>query len=81
MTELRELTGLTGPTLTRTVDRLISDALAHREVDAHDRRRVLVHVSTEGRAVHRRSVASVDKLEEEMGYVSEGAAPYVHGNT
>jgi DNA-binding MarR family transcriptional regulator len=64
MTDLRGRTGLAGATLTRTVDRLIVDALAHREVDPSDRRRVLVHVSKSGLARYQKSKSAVDRVEQ-----------------
>lgn len=73
MTQLRELTGLTGPTLTRVVDHLIANALAHREVDPLDRRRVLVHVSVDGAHTYRSSVDSVDYEEAQLAVDSNQA--------
>jgi len=49
MRALAEATRITGPTLTRVVDRLAESALVYRNVDAGDRRRVVVHVSDRGR--------------------------------
>ncbi|MGH8967090.1 MAG: MarR family winged helix-turn-helix transcriptional regulator [Actinomycetes bacterium] len=54
MTRLGERTRITAPSLTRAVDRLVEGALAYREVDFEDRRRVLVHVSARGRRLHDR---------------------------
>lgn len=54
MTRVGERTRITAPSLTRAVDRLVEDALAYREIDFEDRRRVLVHVSARGRRVHGR---------------------------
>ncbi|EOM77329.1 MarR family transcriptional regulator [Rhodococcus rhodnii] len=60
MNELRALTGMSGATLTRTVDKLIAESLAHREVDPFDRRRILVHVSRRGAALHAATAGDVD---------------------
>ncbi len=73
MTELGAASGLTGATLTRLVDRLTTSALAHRNVDPTDRRRVLVHLSHRGRtlvrklqpAVRRGEIDAVSHLEED----------------
>jgi DNA-binding MarR family transcriptional regulator len=48
MTGLTRETGITGPTLSRVVDRLVERALLYRNVDADDRRRVVVHVAERG---------------------------------
>ncbi|HLU60339.1 MAG TPA: MarR family transcriptional regulator [Pseudonocardia sp.] len=49
MSEIASAVVVTGPTLTRIVDDLATKALVHREVDTHDRRRVLVHLTPRGR--------------------------------
>jgi DNA-binding MarR family transcriptional regulator len=48
MSEIATAVVVTGPTLTRIVDDLATRALVHREVDVHDRRRVLVHLTPRG---------------------------------
>ncbi|MBB3083923.1 MarR family winged helix-turn-helix transcriptional regulator [Geodermatophilus sabuli] len=53
MSDLSALTHVTGPTLTRIVDRLVERALLYRNVDAADRRRVLVHAAERGSALCR----------------------------
>jgi DNA-binding MarR family transcriptional regulator len=53
MSDLGAATGVPGPTLTRIVDRLVDRSLAYRNVDAADRRRVLVHAAERGAALHR----------------------------
>ena len=49
MTALANATGISGATLTRIVDRLVSRALVYRNADSGDRRRVHVHLSERGR--------------------------------
>ncbi len=49
MTALANATGISGATLTRIVDRLVSRALVYRNADRGDRRRVHVHLSERGR--------------------------------
>lgn len=66
MAELAASTLVTGPTLTRVVDRLVMTALAYREVDADDRRRVRVYLSPRGRATYRRISGKVADLERLM---------------
>ncbi|RKT56099.1 MarR family transcriptional regulator [Saccharothrix australiensis] len=66
MSDLTTRTLATGPTLTRVVDRLVTAAAAYREVDLDDRRRVRVHLSSRGRAQHRRLAELVGEVEEEV---------------
>jgi DNA-binding MarR family transcriptional regulator len=54
MSELAEFTMVPPPTLTRLIDRMVSDNLVYRKVDPRDRRRVLVRVAPRGEALHRR---------------------------
>lgn len=63
MSLVAEATGLTGPSLTRAVDKLVTAALVFREVDADDRRRVLVSLSKRGLAVHANLVTRVSSAE------------------
>lgn len=54
MTELAEFVLVPPPTLTKLVDRLVSDNLVYRRIDPTDRRRVLVALTPRGRRLHRR---------------------------
>jgi len=54
MTELATAAVVPGPSLTRLVDRMVSDNLVHRRVDVEDRRRIRVHLTERGNALHRR---------------------------
>ncbi|RSM77571.1 MarR family transcriptional regulator [Amycolatopsis sp. WAC 01375] len=66
MADLADRTLATAPTLTRVVDKLVTTAQAYREVDAADRRRVLVHLSTRGRATYRRVAAKIAEVEARL---------------
>ncbi|MER7076865.1 DNA-binding transcriptional regulator, MarR family [Saccharopolyspora kobensis] len=66
MAELAERTATPGPTLTRLVDRLVTNALLYREVDPADRRKVLVHLSRRGQHAHRRIAPRVAAVEREL---------------
>ncbi|WP_370935325.1 MarR family winged helix-turn-helix transcriptional regulator [Amycolatopsis sp. cg13] len=66
MTELAGHTLVTGPTLTRVVDRLVTTAAAYREVDAEDRRRVRVYLAPRGRSAHQRATAKLGELGKEL---------------
>lgn len=63
MSDLASRTYITGPTLTRIADRLVERALLYRNVDAMDRRRVLVHVADRGLALHRSLASGVAEAE------------------
>lgn len=54
MSELAAAAAVPGPSLTRLVDRLVADNLLHRRADEADRRRIRVHLTERGRALHRR---------------------------
>ncbi|GII89067.1 MarR family transcriptional regulator [Sphaerisporangium siamense] len=53
MSDIAAAAVITGPTLTRTVDRLVDRAFIYRNLDHADRRRVLVRLSERGAEVHR----------------------------
>lgn len=55
--------GCTGASLTRTVDKLVSNALAYREASRTDRRKVEVFLSDRGRETHRAVTEHVSGLE------------------
>jgi DNA-binding MarR family transcriptional regulator len=54
MTEVAEFALLPAPSVTRLIDRMVSDGLVHRTADPSDRRRVLVHLTPRGQALKRR---------------------------
>lgn len=64
MSDLGSRTRISGPTLTRVVDRLVERSLIYRNVDAADRRRVLVHVAERGRVLHRSLAPRIDEAEQ-----------------
>ncbi|GAB3487917.1 MarR family winged helix-turn-helix transcriptional regulator [Amycolatopsis cihanbeyliensis] len=66
MADLAARTMVTGPTLTRVVDKLVSNAVVYREVDEEDRRRVRVYLSPRGRAAYKRIAAKIGKVEREL---------------
>ena len=53
MSDLSGRTRIPAPTATRIVDRLVERSLLYRNVDATDRRRVLVHAAERGRRLYR----------------------------
>jgi DNA-binding MarR family transcriptional regulator len=54
MGELADAVLLNHPTLTKMIDRMVSDALVYRVQDPKDRRKVLMFVSDRGKALCRR---------------------------
>lgn len=66
MTELVDRTGTNSATLTRVVDKLIINALAYREVDAVDRRKIRVYISTRGKSFHQKMVGRVAECEQAL---------------
>jgi DNA-binding MarR family transcriptional regulator len=66
MTELVDRTGTNSATLTRVVDKLISNALAYREVDGTDRRKVRVYLSTRGKSFHKKLIGNVAVFEQAL---------------
>lgn len=61
MGEIASHTCFPAPTATRVVDRLVHARLAFRRTDPVDRRRVLVHLAADGRAVIERVCGRVER--------------------
>lgn len=66
MGELADFTFLPPPTLTRLVDRMVTDALVYRRIDPEDRRRVLIFSSARGRRLHAKLRDDVERYEAEL---------------
>jgi DNA-binding MarR family transcriptional regulator len=54
MSEIAEFALLPAPSLTRLVDRMVSDNVLYRRADPRDRRRVLVRITPRGQQMHGR---------------------------
>lgn len=54
MSDLTQAALLNHPTLTKMVDRMVSDALVYRRPDPKDGRKVLIFISERGRALNER---------------------------
>lgn len=65
MAELQAHTLTAAPTLTRVVDRLVTRAAVYREADAVDRRRIRVHLSKRGIALHREIASAIGSAEQQ----------------
>ncbi|WP_405995485.1 MarR family winged helix-turn-helix transcriptional regulator [Streptomyces sp. NBC_00986] len=55
MTEIADQVLMPAPSLTKLVDRMVADNLVYRRPDSSDRRRVLLHLTGRGRALHQRA--------------------------
>ncbi len=73
MSEIMEHVGLTGPSLTRAVDKLVTSALLYREVDSGDRRRVLVSPSKRGLELRAQLASHIQAAEHELAGSPEAA--------
>lgn len=71
MREIAEAAAVPGPTLTGVIDRMVTTGLVDRRTDADDRRRVLVSLTSRGRALHGRLARIVEAesavVEERFG--------------
>jgi MarR family transcriptional regulator, organic hydroperoxide resistance regulator len=54
MGELADAVLMNHPTLTKTLDRMVSEALVYRRQSTDDRRRIAIYAATSGRALLRR---------------------------
>lgn len=72
MSGIATLIGIPAPTLTKIVDRLVDSALVHRRADEADRRRVLVFLSSHGRAVHDRLAPAVARADADLATLLPG---------
>lgn len=66
MSTLATVLGVTGATTTRIADRLATQALAYRDADAGDRRRVVLRASRRGLTVYERLVAEVHAAQNDV---------------
>ncbi len=56
---------LAGATATRVADHLVTEDLAHRDIDDIDRRRVVLHASRQGRHLYGQLVEKVEAAQEQ----------------
>ena len=64
MSELTNFVLLPAPTMTRLIDAMTADNLVYRKADPRDRRRVVIHISPRGRALHRRLLRRIEQDRE-----------------
>lgn len=69
MGEIAGLEGLTGPTLSRIVERLVAAGFVYREIDTRDRRRVLVGLVAAGRVRHSELTGLVAREQAGLRYI------------
>jgi len=70
MGDLASIVLVEGPTLTKIVDRMVTNSLVYRSPDAKDRRRILIFMTPHGKAAYERvqSIAAgqQSRLEERL---------------
>jgi DNA-binding MarR family transcriptional regulator len=54
MGDLASIVLVEGPTLTKIVDRMVTNSLVYRSPDVKDRRRILIFMTPRGKATHER---------------------------
>ncbi|MEU0971305.1 MarR family transcriptional regulator [Streptomyces sp. NPDC005917] len=59
MSEIAEHALMPAPSVTKLVDRMVAGNLVYRRPDPHDRRRVLLHLTSRGDDLHRRAARRV----------------------
>lgn len=66
MSEIAAFALFPAPTLTRLIDRMVAENLVYRKADPRDRRRVLIHISSRGRAMHQRLAERIERSQAAM---------------
>jgi DNA-binding MarR family transcriptional regulator len=66
MLQLADAVFVEGPTLTKMIDRMITESLVFRAPDPTDRRRVVIHLTERGRILHRRLSSITRKQQEQL---------------
>jgi DNA-binding MarR family transcriptional regulator len=66
MTEIADFAMLPAPTLTKLMDRMVSQGLVYRRADERDRRRVLAYIAEQGRIRYQRAAAVLTAAEAEL---------------
>lgn len=66
MTEVADFAMLPAPSLTKLVDRMVSEGLVYRRADDQDRRRVLAYLSLHGRDLYERAAEVLGAAEAEL---------------
>lgn len=66
MTEIADFAMLPAPTLTKLMDRMVSQSLVYRRADERDRRRVLAYLAERGQALYERAAALMSAAEAEL---------------
>jgi DNA-binding MarR family transcriptional regulator len=69
MTEVADFAMLPAPTLTKLVDRMVSQGLVYRRADDRDRRRVLAYLSLHGRDLYERAAELLSAAEARIAAV------------
>lgn len=74
MSELAQLIAVDASTLTKVIDRMISDSLVYRASDPNDRRRVKVLLAQNGNALYTKLRPLLESQEKELQKTVKGLA-------
>jgi DNA-binding MarR family transcriptional regulator len=66
MTEIADFAMLPAPTLTKLMDRMVSEGLVYRRADDRDRRRVLAYLADRGHVLYEQAAAIIAAAEGEL---------------
>jgi DNA-binding MarR family transcriptional regulator len=66
MSEIADYAMLPAPTLTKLMDRMVSEGLVYRRADDRDRRRVVAHLAGQGHLRYQRTAAVMAAAELEL---------------
>ena len=66
MGAIQKGTAINDSTLTKTVDRLVSEGLAYRRSDDKDRRKVVIFLSSKGQKLVKKAGAKIDRRQEDI---------------
>ncbi|WP_207483270.1 MarR family winged helix-turn-helix transcriptional regulator [Arenibaculum pallidiluteum] len=73
MGDLAGIVLVEGPTLTKIVDRMVTNGLVYRSPDEKDRRRILIYLTNRGKALHDRLHGIVAEQQTRLRERLEGA--------
>jgi DNA-binding MarR family transcriptional regulator len=66
MSEAAKYAGLAAPTLTKLVDRLVTNNIVYRRIALEDRRKVRIFLTRRGKSLHRRLAEIVECCQAEL---------------
>ena len=66
MSEAAKYAGLAAPTLTKLIDRLVTNNIVYRRIALEDRRKVRIFLTRRGKSLHRRLAEIVECCQSEL---------------